>query len=123
MKQLCELLKTSIAQTKEHVKNRLATSTINELQDDCDQGEQMMILSDDEEDTNNGYLLKLLLGWDGKPIPYWLYKLQGLSQEFKGEICRDYMYKGRREFERHFREGQACDILPSPAPMPSASMK
>jgi len=72
LKQLCELLKTSIAQTKEHVKNRLATSTINELQDDCDQGEQMMILSDDEEDTNNGYLLKLLLGWDGKPIPYWL---------------------------------------------------
>ncbi len=24
--------------------------------------------------------LKLPLGWDGKPIPYWLYKLHGLNQ-------------------------------------------
>ena len=27
------------------------------------------------------------LGWDGKPIPFWLYKLHGLNQEFKCEIC------------------------------------
>ena len=31
--------------------------------------------------------LKLPLGWDGKPIPYWLYKLHGLNLEFKCEIC------------------------------------
>ena len=31
--------------------------------------------------------LKLPLGWDGKPIPFWLYKLHGLNQEFKCEIC------------------------------------
>lgn len=24
--------------------------------------------------------LKLPMGWDGKPIPYWLYKLHGLNQ-------------------------------------------
>ena len=34
--------------------------------------------------------LKLPLGWDGKAIPYWLYKLHGLNQEFKCEICGDY---------------------------------
>jgi len=27
------------------------------------------------------------LGWDGKPIPYWLYKLHGLGIEYKCEIC------------------------------------
>jgi len=25
----------------------------------------------------------LPLGWDGKPIPYWLYKLHGLGIEYK----------------------------------------
>lgn len=39
--------------------------------------------------------LKLPLGWDGKPIPYWLYKLHGLNQEFKCEICGGYSYWGR----------------------------
>eukprot|EP01025_Chloroclados_australasicus_P039657 TRINITY_DN4116_c0_g1_i1.p2 TRINITY_DN4116_c0_g1~~TRINITY_DN4116_c0_g1_i1.p2 ORF type:complete len:159 (+),score=18.25 TRINITY_DN4116_c0_g1_i1:1-477(+) len=48
--------------------------------------------------------LKLPLGWDGKPIPYWLYKLHGLNQEFKCEICGNYSYWGRRAFEKHFKE-------------------
>lgn len=42
------------------------------------------------------------LGWDGKPIPYWLYKLHGLNHEFKCEICGDAVYRGPRAFERHF---------------------
>eukprot|EP00983_Pelagomonas_calceolata_P037576 1136404-Pelagomonas_calceolata.AAC.3 len=42
--------------------------------------------------------LKLPLGWDGKPIPYWLYKLHGLNQEFKCEICGNYSYWGRWSF-------------------------
>jgi splicing factor 3A subunit 3 len=36
--------------------------------------------------------LKLPLGWDGKPIPYWLYKLHGLNMEFKCEICGNYRF-------------------------------
>ena len=39
--------------------------------------------------------LKLPLGWDGKPIPYWLYKLHGLGVEYKCEICSDFVYMGR----------------------------
>lgn len=35
---------------------------------------------DDEEDEFVYNPLKLPLGWDGKPIPYWLYKLHGLNQ-------------------------------------------
>jgi splicing factor 3A subunit 3 len=49
--------------------------------------------SDEEEFVYNP--LKLPLGWDGKPIPYWLYKLHGLNQEFKCEICGNQSYWGR----------------------------
>lgn len=51
--------------------------------------------NDDEDDEKIYNPLKLPLGWDGKPIPFWLYKLHGLSKEFKCEICSDYVYQGR----------------------------
>jgi len=38
------------------------------------------------------------LGWDGKPIPYWLYRLHGLSKSYKCEICGNHTYWGRKEF-------------------------
>ena len=63
----------------------------------------------DEEEDEDEYIynpLKLPLGWDGKPIPYWLYKLHGLNKEFKCEICGGASYWGRRAFERHFKEPQ-----------------
>lgn len=44
----------------------------------------------DEEDEFIYNPLKLPLGWDGKPIPYWLYKLHGLNLEFKCEICGEW---------------------------------
>lgn len=44
----------------------------------------------DEEDEFVYNPLKLPLGWDGKPIPYWLYKLHGLNLEFKCEICGEW---------------------------------
>jgi splicing factor 3A subunit 3 len=48
--------------------------------------------------------LKLPLGWDGKPIPFWLYKLHGLGQEYPCEICGNMVYTGRKNFEKHFGE-------------------
>lgn len=48
--------------------------------------------------------LKLPLAWDGKPIPYWLYKLHGLGVEFTCEICGNFVYMGRRAFDKHFSE-------------------
>ena len=55
------------------------------------------LLPEDEDDEDDFVYnpLKLPLGWDGKPIPYWLYKLHGLNQEFKCEICGNYSYWGR----------------------------
>lgn len=58
---------------------------------------------DDEEKIYNP--LKLPLAWDGKPIPFWLYKLHGLGVEYQCEICGNYVYMGRRAFDKHFSEG------------------
>ncbi|KAJ5669865.1 hypothetical protein N7462_010935 [Penicillium macrosclerotiorum] len=61
--------------------------------------------SDDDDDEDRIYNpLKLPLAWDGKPIPYWLYKLHGLGVEYPCEICGNYVYMGRRAFDKHFSE-------------------
>lgn len=70
----------------------------------CNALQEAAASDSDEEDDFIYNPLKLPLGWDGKPIPYWLYKLHGLNQEFECEICGGVTYWGRRAFERHFRE-------------------
>ena len=60
--------------------------------------------SDDlEDDPSILNPLQIPLDFDGKPIPYWLYKFRGLNRYFECEIC-DTRYRGPRAFERHFRE-------------------
>ena len=34
------------------------------------------------------------LGWDGRPIPTWLWKLHGLGMTFDCEICSEATYQG-----------------------------
>merc|ERR1711923_139890 len=58
------------------------------------------------------------LGWDGKPIPYWLFKLHGLNHFFPCEICGNESYRGRHNFEKHFTEskhayGMRCLGIPN----------
>lgn len=60
---------------------------------DAEEGEE-----EEEEEERIYNPLKLPLGWDGKPIPYWLYKLHGLGVEYRCEICSDYVYMGRYVF-------------------------
>jgi hypothetical protein len=64
--------------------------------------------SDNESDGDDKIYnpLKLPLAWDGKPIPFWLYKLHGLGVEFRCEICGNYVYMGRRAFDKHFNEAR-----------------
>ena len=62
--------------------------------------------------------LNLPLGWDGKPIPYWLYKLNGLNQTFACEICGGYVYAGPKVFREHFSQwrhawGMRCLGVPN----------
>ncbi|OVA08456.1 protein of unknown function DUF3449 [Macleaya cordata] len=111
IRRLCELLDEKILQTKEYVEKKQAL-TYEEMEAERDEEEEEVLLqvndteSDQEEQHQIYNPLKLPMGWDGKPIPYWLYKLHGLGQEFKCEICGNYSYWGRRDFERHFREGR-----------------
>ncbi|KAI7978896.1 hypothetical protein LOK49_Contig652G00004 [Camellia lanceoleosa] len=104
MKKLCDLLQETIVRTKENVEKKQ-----EEVQADTES-------DDDEQQIYNP--LKLPMGWDGKPIPYWLYKLHGLGQEFKCEICGNHSYWGRRAYERHFKEwrhqhGMRCLGIPN----------
>ena len=80
---------------------------------------------EEEEEERIYNPLKLPLGWDGKPIPYWLYKLHGLGVEYRCEICSDHVYMGRcvhavitrfrwlkqacfrKNFDRHFQVSSA----------------
>ncbi|KIK67837.1 hypothetical protein GYMLUDRAFT_1014043 [Collybiopsis luxurians FD-317 M1] len=72
----------------------------NGADNDGEEGEE------EEEEERIYNPLKLPLGWDGKPIPYWLYKLHGLGVEYRCEICSDYVYMGRKNFDRHFQESR-----------------
>lgn len=43
--------------------------------------EAVEAVEDEEAEAPLYNPLNLPLGWDGKPIPFWLYKLHGLSVE------------------------------------------
>lgn len=60
-----------------------------------DTAEGAPAMEEEEEEERIYNPLKLPLGWDGKPIPYWLYKLHGLGVEYRCEICSDHVYMGR----------------------------
>lgn len=74
---------------------------------------------DDEESTP--YNPKNLpVGYDGRPVPYWLYKLLGLNFKFVCEICGNFRYIGPRAFQQHFVEwrhahGMRCLGIPNTA--------
>ncbi|CAI5536033.1 unnamed protein product [Closterium sp. Naga37s-1] len=111
-----------IAETRVHVEKKAGltyeemAAEREEVRDWEEVVEEEEESEEEEEEIYNP--LKLPMGWDGKPIPYWLYKLHGLNQEFKCEICGNYSYWGRRAFERHFREfrhqhGMRCLGVPN----------
>lgn len=117
MKRLCELLNEIIVRTKENTVKKQGMTWDEIVQEQEEEDVQADTESDEEEQPIYNPL-KLPLGWDGKPIPYWLYKLHGLGQEFKCEICGNHSYWGRRAFERHFKEwrhqhGMRCLGIPN----------
>ena len=74
--------------------------------------------SSDEDEKPIYNPLNLPLGYNGKPIPYWLYKLHGLDEEYKCEICGNFSYWGKRAFDNHFQEwrhhnGMRCLGIPN----------
>lgn len=102
-----KVLAETITNTKIHVEKKLSRLPDEQSEDDDeiiptyskevepDEAEEMEIRT-----TKENYPV----GWDGKPIPYWLYKLHGLGVEYKCEICGNASYWGRKAFEMHFQE-------------------
>ncbi|GFP81095.1 splicing factor 3a subunit 3 [Phtheirospermum japonicum] len=117
MKKLCDLLNETILRTKENIEKKHAL-TYDEIVQEREEDDVQAESESDDEDQQIYNPLKLPMGWDGKPIPYWLYKLHGLGQEFKCEICGNHSYWGRRAYERHFKEwrhqhGMRCLGIPN----------
>jgi splicing factor 3A subunit 3 len=112
---LLRLLSKQLDATRTNVEKK-STLSLAELRAEAEEDDDFSDAdTDEEEEIHNP--LKLPLGWDGKPIPYWLYKLHGLNMEYTCEICGNYSYWGRRAFERHFSEwrhqhGMRCLKIP-----------
>ncbi|KAI8072181.1 uncharacterized protein B0P05DRAFT_549208 [Gilbertella persicaria] len=106
-------------ETKANVERKQAlTDKERTLEQEQEQVEIVDQESEDEDDERIYNPLKLPLGWDGKPIPYWLYKLHGLGVEYPCEICGNYVYMGRKAFDKHFQEwrhahGMRCLGIPN----------
>ncbi|CAI5759972.1 unnamed protein product [Candida verbasci] len=66
------------------------------IEDDSDSEE---VYESDDDDDNFKHLP---LGNDGTPIPFWLYKLQGLNKVYNCEVCGNMNYRGMKNFEMHF---------------------
>jgi splicing factor 3A subunit 3 len=98
-------LAPTINETKSNVERRFSLTAREREQELMEQSKPATHASntsgqagqgDEEEEEERIYNpLKLPLGWDGKPIPYWLYKLHGLGVEYRCEICSDHVYMGR----------------------------
>ncbi|KAI5454490.1 Pre-mRNA-splicing factor sap61 [Naganishia albida] len=100
-----------INDTKQNIERKSALTAREREQEVEEAMEETNVVQEEkaEEEEDDGRIynpLKLPLGWDGKPIPYWLYKLHGLGVEYKCEICSDYVYMGRKAFDRHFQESR-----------------
>lgn len=74
--------------------DELDYTTVNESDNEED--------DNDDEDEDIANLKDLPLGVDGKPMPYWLFKLQGLNKSYSCEICGNISFKGRLAFDKHF---------------------
>ncbi|KAF0296585.1 Splicing factor 3A subunit 3 [Amphibalanus amphitrite] len=114
---LVEQLSEQRAATKENVERRQARTDGERDESDAEASEPE---SDDDDDDVPYNPKNLPLGWDGKPIPYWLYKLHGLNISYTCEICGNFIYKGPKAFQRHFSEwrhanGMRCLGIPNTA--------
>lgn len=111
---LLSTLAPVLADTKSNVERRFSLTAREREQELLEQSKAPPLPpsnttkeGEEEEEEERIYNpLKLPLGWDGKPIPYWLYKLHGLGVEYRCEICSDHVYMGRKNFERHFQESR-----------------
>uniref|UniRef100_A0A0N4ZU64 Matrin-type domain-containing protein n=1 Tax=Parastrongyloides trichosuri TaxID=131310 RepID=A0A0N4ZU64_PARTI len=105
IKLMAVILKECVELTKENIQRKQARGYVEEEEDIADDADVEEALEEAENDDGVPYNPKNLpLGWDGKPIPYWLYKLHGLNIPYSCEICGNQVYKGPKNFQKHFTE-------------------
>ncbi|PAA64248.1 hypothetical protein BOX15_Mlig005015g3, partial [Macrostomum lignano] len=128
---LCELLSEERAASREKAVRKQAQADYKAEDSDEEDIEMMTpggrgadMRDDDDDDQDEDDVpynpKNLPLGWDGKPIPYWLYKLHGLNLYYTCEICGNHTYRGPKAFQRHFAEwrhahGMRCLGIPNTA--------
>ena len=120
---LVEMVSEQRNATKENVTRKQARGLSELAGEEEDESEAVgaMNLGRDDDDDDVPYNPKNLpLDWNGKPIPYWLYKLHGLNMYFTCEICGNYTYRGPKAFQMHFSEwrhahGMRCLGIPNTA--------
>jgi splicing factor 3A subunit 3 len=117
---LSELIKEQRIATKENVQRKQARGDGERNDSDVEASDSESEEEDDDNDDVPYNPKNLPLGWDGKPIPYWLFKLHGLNINYNCEICGNYTYKGPKAFQRHFSEwrhahGMRCLGIPNTA--------
>ncbi|CAI8044396.1 Splicing factor 3A subunit 3 [Geodia barretti] len=115
-----EMLGEQRAATREDVERRMARTADELLEDQEEEEEEEEVESEPDDDEVPYNPKNLPLGWDGKPIPYWLYKLHGLNITYTCEICGNATYRGPKAFQRHFSEwrhahGMRCLGIPNTA--------
>ncbi|RKP10819.1 splicing factor 3a [Thamnocephalis sphaerospora] len=119
VRKYAEVLAEQREATRANVERKQALTEHERQQEEAEAAAEGDNDEEDEEDEERIYNpLNLPLGWDGKPIPYWLYKLHGLGVEYSCEICGNFVYMGRKAFERHFQEwrhahGMRCLGIPN----------
>lgn len=83
-------------------------------------------LHENTEASNNTGLptTRPLTGPEGRPIPRWLFKLQGLGAVFRCEICDGgAKFLGRKMYERHFQDQMHQSRLTQLGFTPSAAFR
>ncbi|KAJ2080450.1 Pre-mRNA-splicing factor sap61 [Coemansia sp. RSA 988] len=100
-----EVLADRISETRADVQRRQAL-TEEERNQELEEDDPVLAEEDDDQDEQTYNPLNLPMGWDGKPIPFWLYKLHGLGVKFTCEICGNAIYRGRKAYEKHFQEAR-----------------
>eukprot|EP01038_Epipyxis_sp_PR26KG_P005409 gene5409-7497_t len=121
---LCDVMLDTVIATRKHAEKQQSRS-MEEKEAEIFEEEfgllpdiQESNVKDDDDEAPIYNPLNIPLGWDGKPIPYWLYKLHGLGVEYKCEVCGNQSYWGRRAFDKHFQEwkhahGMRCLGVPN----------
>lgn len=85
---LCEVM-ANVLEATVHYAEKKQVQTFEELEREREDEQRAVEVelkedSDKEDDIYNPW--KIPLGWDGKPLPVWLYKLHGLNIEYKCEV-------------------------------------